>query len=319
MPLSVGTAIGQSATGQAMASSGLGAAGDQSSVLETGDAAGSEGAASGSAPAAVSSASAISDSSITALADVLGAGLDAAAATGDEGQQGEPSAAIKPSAAQADTRAEARTQAVIEAQVEETAHDLPAPYYVRNASAFSNEPGQSSPKDSSSGHGYRSFDFGGGAGGSLHLLSSIKLAGASFASALANTPLADSLPAETANQIVQSLKLQWARGGGEAEIRLEPHHLGELKIALKVEDGRVNARLEAEAPVVREWLQTNQSLLKQSLAEQHLTLEGLEVVEPKETRDADRRERESAREGQPRGRQGRRRRAEGGELFEVVA
>jgi flagellar hook-length control protein FliK len=97
------------------------------------------------------------------------------------------------------------------------------------------------------------------------------------------------LPADTANQIVQAMRLQWTEGAGEARIRLEPDQFGELTISLRVERGQVVAHVESDTAVVREWLQSNQSSLRHSLAEQNLTLDRLEVVEPRESRDADRR------------------------------
>jgi flagellar hook-length control protein FliK len=107
------------------------------------------------------------------------------------------------------------------------------------------------------------------------------------------TPTADtrpSLPEETANQIVQAIRLQITRHGGEATIRLEPKHLGELSITVRVDQGQVSARLQAESPVVREYLQSHQNLLRDSLADQQLTLGKFEVTEPPaEARSGDRR------------------------------
>jgi flagellar hook-length control protein FliK len=142
------------------------------------------------------------------------------------------------------------------------------------------------------------------------------------ASALASTLAtgqSSSLPAETSSQIVQSMRLQLAHGGGTAQIRLEPQHFGELTVSIRVDHGQVVARLEADTPVVREWLQTNQSWLRSSLAEQNLTLDRFEVGEAGESRGGDRRHGDSAqsnREDRPRQR---RPRPDTGELFEVVA
>jgi hypothetical protein len=98
------------------------------------------------------------------------------------------------------------------------------------------------------------------------------------------------LPEETANQIVQAIRLQVTQNGGEATIRLEPKHFGELSIVVRVEHGQVSARLQAESPVVREYLQSHQSLLRDSLADQQLTLGKFEVAEPPaEPRNSERR------------------------------
>ena len=165
--------------------------------------------------------------------------------------------------------------------------------------------------------GALSFEFSGRGGESPVLAAQVKTSSAAFATALANTPAFDALPAETTAQIVQAMRLQLTRGGGEAHIKLEPHHFGDLKVSIKVEQGQVTARLEAEVPVVREWLQSNQALLRTSLAEQNLTLDRLEVAEPREPRDSE--ERQQHKEERPKPQSSRRRRSETRDVFEVVA
>jgi hypothetical protein len=143
-----------------------------------------------------------------------------------------------------------------------------------------------------------------------------------FSATLASSTLApdltDAPPASTAMQIVQAVRMQWSRGVGEARITLQPQHFGQVSVSLRVEDGQVVARLQAETPAVREWLQTNQASLRQSLAEMHLTLQRLEITEPPaEARHDERRERPT---GQPRDEQfaRRSRRDDTGETFDVV-
>ena len=48
---------------------------------------------------------------------------------------------------------------------------------------------------------------------------------------------------------------QWRR---QVRITLEPQHFGELTVSLRVRWGQVVARLQADTPVIREWLQANQ-------------------------------------------------------------
>ena len=119
-------------------------------------------------------------------------------------------------------------------------------------------------------------------------------------------------------QIVQAVRMQWSRGVGEAQITLEPQHFGQVSVSLRVEDGQVVARLQAEAPVVREWLQANQASLRHSLADQHLTLHRLEITEPSSEARHDERRRSGS--GEPRERQAprRSRRDDTGETFDVV-
>ena len=79
-------------------------------------------------------------------------------------------------------------------------------------------------------------------------------------------------------QIVQSMKLQWASGAGDATIRLKPEYLGDLSISIRVDEGQVTASLQASTPEVREWIQGHESMLRQGLADQGLTLDRLVVT-----------------------------------------
>jgi flagellar hook-length control protein FliK len=137
-----------------------------------------------------------------------------------------------------------------------------------------------------------------------------------FSVSLANASDPASLPSDTVNQIVQAIRLQWNNGTSEAHITLQPEQFGEVTVSIRVERGQVVARVEADAPVVREWLQSNQATLRHGLAEQNLTLDRLEVTEPPESRDADRRGSRQNPDEQPR-RQPRRPLDE--DAFEVVA
>ena len=88
---------------------------------------------------------------------------------------------------------------------------------------------------------------------------------------------------DTATQIVQAITLQWSRGVGEAHIRLEPQHFGGLTVSLKVEHGQVVARLQADTRGrSASGCRAIRRLLRQSLADQQLTLDRLEVTEPRE-------------------------------------
>lgn len=82
---------------------------------------------------------------------------------------------------------------------------------------------------------------------------------------------------ELPEQIVQSLRLQATAGGGEARVQLRPEYLGELTIRVVVEGGAVTARLEAEVPAVREWIERHEVSLRQALGEHGLTLDELSV------------------------------------------
>jgi hypothetical protein len=87
------------------------------------------------------------------------------------------------------------------------------------------------------------------------------------------TAVATELPA----QVVQSIRMQAIDGGGEAIIRLNPEYLGELVVAVKVEQGAVSAALQSDVPAVRKWVEANEGSLRQALAEQGLQLDRLTV------------------------------------------
>ena len=81
------------------------------------------------------------------------------------------------------------------------------------------------------------------------------------------------------SQIVQSMKLQWASGAGDATNELKPEYLGDLSVSIRVEQGQVTALLQASTPEVREWIQGHESMLRQGLADQGLTLDRLVVTD----------------------------------------
>jgi flagellar hook-length control protein FliK len=74
--------------------------------------------------------------------------------------------------------------------------------------------------------------------------------------------------------------MQWRDGGGEARLTLRPEYLGEVTIALRVEDGGVTAHVSATAPEVRAWVSEHQALLRETLSGQGLQLNRL-LVTPK--------------------------------------
>jgi hypothetical protein len=121
------------------------------------------------------------------------------------------------------------------------------------------------------------------------------------------------------DRIVQTIRLAWARGVGDAQIRLEPGRFGDLTVSLRVEHGQVIARLQSDVPAVREWLQANQATFRQGLADHHLDLNRLEVVAARTSVDdpAGREERRREPSDQPPAR--RPRRPHTGEMFDIVA
>jgi flagellar hook-length control protein FliK len=127
--------------------------------------------------------------------------------------------------------------------------------------------------------------------------------------------------AELPDQIVQSLRLQITSGGGEARVHLRPEYLGELTVRVVVQDGVVSARLEAERPAVREWIERHEMSLRQALGEQGLTLDALQVSDHGADDPLDRGDRESdaEREAPERRRRPRRDPDEDAPRFEITA
>jgi hypothetical protein len=126
-------------------------------------------------------------------------------------------------------------------------------------------------------------------------------------------PVTVSPAPDTAERIVQSIKLQVQRGGGDAIVHLQPEHLGPVSIALRVENGAVSAVITAEQPGVVEWLQTNQQSLRDGLQASGLHLERL-VVQRDGQSPSDRHRREWA---ESQRRESRRRSPQTNSTFEI--
>jgi flagellar hook-length control protein FliK len=95
---------------------------------------------------------------------------------------------------------------------------------------------------------------------------------ASESAVLAHTPASD-----TSERLVQSLRLQFQRGGGDAIVQIKPEHLGPVTVSLRVENGAVSARVVADNPTVVEWLQSNEHTLREGLKANGLQLDRLVI------------------------------------------
>jgi hypothetical protein len=85
------------------------------------------------------------------------------------------------------------------------------------------------------------------------------------------------LPAETSESIIQSLRMQYQRGGGDAIVHIKPEHLGPVTVSMRVENGAVTAVIDADNPAVAEWLRANEHVLRDGLASSGLHLERFTV------------------------------------------
>ena len=137
-----------------------------------------------------------------------------------------------------------------------------------------------------------------------------------LASAGVNLPAnASALPNEhdVTLQIVQSMRMQFRDGIGEAVLKLNPEHLGSVSISLRVENGGLKANVQADLPAVRQWLESQQDTLRSALAEHGLRLDRFDVEPDAQRQQAD----DDGRRQQSRKRQSQKREVET-PVFEVV-
>jgi flagellar hook-length control protein FliK len=113
--------------------------------------------------------------------------------------------------------------------------------------------------------------------------------------------------------IVQSMRMQFRDGIGEAVLKLNPEHLGSVSISLKVENGGLKANVQADMPAVRQWLESQQDTLRSALAEHGLRLDQFDVEPDAQRQQAD----DEGQREQSRKRQAQKREAEQ-PVFEVV-
>jgi hypothetical protein len=110
--------------------------------------------------------------------------------------------------------------------------------------------------------------------------------------------------------LVQAMRMQVREGGGDAVLRLNPEQFGAVSISLRVENGAVTATIAADVDAVGEWLESQESTLRQGLEEVGLRLERFVIQRDPE-------ERQERREHQPRPRTPRRR-PDGNATFELT-
>jgi hypothetical protein len=104
-------------------------------------------------------------------------------------------------------------------------------------------------------------------------------------------PLPATQPAaDTSERIVQSIRLQYQRGAGEAVVNLKPEHLGPVSIALRVEGGLVSVVVSARHDGVSEWLRSNEQSLREGLESSGLRLERFIVQRDGQPSDRPRRD-----------------------------
>jgi flagellar hook-length control protein FliK len=117
---------------------------------------------------------------------------------------------------------------------------------------------------------------------------------------------------ENVGRLVQAMRVIARPGAWEANLRLNPEHLGDVSIAIRVERNMVSAVVNAEGAGVRHWLESQEDAVRNGMAEHGLQLDRFIVQ-----RDGQRRDAQPQQEQQGR-RQPSRRHAAPTERFEIV-
>ena len=117
---------------------------------------------------------------------------------------------------------------------------------------------------------------------------------------------------DNVGRLVQAMRVIARPGAWEANVRLNPEHLGDVSIAIRVERNTVSAVVNAEGAGVRQWLESQEDAVRSGMAEHGLQLDRFIVQ-----RDGQRRDAQPQQEQQGR-RQAPRRQAATAERFEVV-
>jgi len=115
-------------------------------------------------------------------------------------------------------------------------------------------------------------------------------------------------PEEQAAQIVRSMRLQWRGQTGEATLRLQPDHLGNVFVSVRVEQGSVSAMVRAETPAAQQWIQQHQQQLRDALDAQGLRVAQFTVTSnpddrPRRDSEQEQNQDASGRRSRPRARQ----------------
>ncbi len=90
-------------------------------------------------------------------------------------------------------------------------------------------------------------------------------------------PAASARPGELVYQVAEKIQLQLRNGRGEIRIQLKPENLGSLEIRAVSTVNGVVARIAVESGSVRNYLENNLHILQQTLQDQGLKVERLQI------------------------------------------
>lgn len=94
--------------------------------------------------------------------------------------------------------------------------------------------------------------------------------------------------ADVVNQVMEQAKVILGQDKTEMVIQLKPDHLGKLELKVVTEQGIVAAKFIAESQQVKEIIETNMQLLKDSLQKQGIAIDGVSVQVGQENRSENR-------------------------------
>lgn len=79
------------------------------------------------------------------------------------------------------------------------------------------------------------------------------------------------------DQIAKKMSAGGLKNGDEMSIQLSPEHLGKVRVSLEMKDGAMAARISVENDSVRQQVEAGLAVLRDSLENQGIKLQGLEV------------------------------------------
>ncbi|MCQ2979463.1 MAG: flagellar hook-length control protein FliK, partial [Clostridia bacterium] len=82
---------------------------------------------------------------------------------------------------------------------------------------------------------------------------------------------------EVAKQMVKGIEVKLSENVQEMHVKLDPENLGKVNLKIVAENGLVTAKFEAESQKVKEIIESNLSLLKESLEKRGIQISNLEV------------------------------------------
>lgn len=94
--------------------------------------------------------------------------------------------------------------------------------------------------------------------------------------------------ADVVNQVMEQAKVIMGQDKTEMVIQLKPDHLGKLELKVVTEQGIVAAKFIAESQQVKEIIETNMQLLKDSLQKQGIAIDGVSVQVGQDNRSENR-------------------------------